>query len=81
LYATKQVKQEKCPLTKRDVNKDKKVRVKVAGVAVRFCCKNCQGRVAKTEKDAQIELVFNDEAFKKGFKFANKKGDKDKKAA
>ena len=81
LYATKQVKQEKCPLTKRDLNKDKKVNVKVAGVAVRFCCKNCQGKIAKIEKDKQIELVFNDEAFKKGFKFAKKKGDKEKKAA
>ncbi len=81
LYATKQVKQENCPLTKRELNVDKKVRVKVAGVAVRFCCKNCQGKVAKTEKDKQIVLVFNDEAFKKGFKFAKaKKGGKDKKA-
>ncbi len=75
LYATKQVKQVKCPLTKRDLNEDKKVRVRVAKVAVRFCCKNCQGKVAglKDKDKEQLELVFNDKAFDKAFKIIKKK--------
>lgn len=65
LFATGQFEQAKCPLAGRKLNPATKV--SVAGVNVAFCCKNCQGKVAKAEGDEQINLVFNNEAFKKGF--------------
>ncbi len=76
LVATKQYKQEKCPLSGGKLNPEAKV--KVAGTAVNFCCEKCQGAVAKAEGDKQLDMVFGDKAFKKAFVVA-KKGDKDKK--
>jgi YHS domain-containing protein len=63
LVATGQAKQAKCPLSGGKLNPEKTV--KVGGVEVQFCCENCQGKVAKTEGDAQHELVFSDAAFEK----------------
>lgn len=76
LFLTKQAKQEKCPLTGRDLNKDQKV--KVAGVEMTFCCPGCKGKVEKAEGDEQLKLVFNDKAFDKNFKLPKKKGEEDK---
>ncbi len=68
LVATKQAKQLKCPLSGQPTKEDKTVEVN--GVNVAFCCANCQGKVAKAEGDEQLELVFSDKAFEKGFEIA-----------
>lgn len=74
LVATKQVVQGACPLSGGKLNAD--ATVKVAGATVAFCCENCQGKVAKAEGDAQLELVFSDAAFTKA-KFAAPKKDQE----
>ncbi len=66
LVQTSQAKQEKCPLTGGDLNKD--ATVEVSGVKVTFCCNNCKGKVEKAKDDEKLELVFADKAFDKGFK-------------
>lgn len=68
LVQTGQYVQEKCPLSGGPLNPEKVV--KVGEVEVQFCCGNCQGKVAKAEGQAQVDLVFGDEAFEKGFKVA-----------
>lgn len=74
LVLSGQFKQVACPLTGGKVNPATKT--KVCGVDVCFCCKNCQGKVAKAEAEKQCEMVFI-----KGFDkaFALKKESKDKK--
>ena len=70
LVQTGQFKQVKCPLTGRDVNDNNKV--KVGSVTVGVCCGGCEGKVKKAEGKAQVELVFGDKAFKKGFTVVKK---------
>ena len=72
LVSTGQYEQKKCPLSGGPL----KTKSKVAGVKVRFCCKNCKKKVDNAEGDAQLTLVFSDGAFKKGFakKTEKKKG-------
>jgi YHS domain-containing protein len=70
LASTKQFKQTKCPLSGGKLDDSKTV--EVGGVKVAFCCENCQGKVAKTEGDAQKELVFGDKAFEKAFEIVKK---------
>ncbi len=65
LVASGQATQTKCPLSGGKLNPEKTATV--AGVEVKFCCENCQGKVAKAEGDEQAALVFSDAAFKKGF--------------
>jgi YHS domain-containing protein len=65
LVASKQYKQAKCPVAGRPCNPEHTVAV--AGLKVAFCCPNCKGKVAKAEGDAQLNLVFSDAAFAKGF--------------
>ena len=71
LVATKQYKEVKCPLSGQDLNPD--TAIDVAGVKVCFCCEKCQAKVAKAKGDEQINLVFSDDAFEKGFEVAKKK--------
>lgn len=71
LVQTSQAKQEKCPLSGGDLNKD--AVVTVSGVKVTFCCNNCKGKVEKAKADEQLELAFADKAFDKGFKVEKKK--------
>lgn len=79
-YATKanaqliqsgQAKQVKCPLSGGKLNPDTKV--SVAGVDVQFCCNMCKGKVTAAKDDAQLALVFSNDAFKKGFEVAKEK--------
>jgi YHS domain-containing protein len=70
LVATKQAKLVKCPIAGKALNPATKI--DVAGVAVCFCCNGCKGKAVKAKGDAQIELIFNDEAFAKGFEVAKK---------
>ena len=65
LVQTKQFKQEKCPLSGGDCNKEQSV--KVANVNVRFCCEKCKGKVESAEADEKLEMIFAEAAFKKAF--------------
>jgi YHS domain-containing protein len=65
LVTTGQYKQVKCPLSGEAVNP--KAHIKVAGVTVEFCCNDCKGKVKEAKKGEKIDLVFSDDAFKKGF--------------
>jgi YHS domain-containing protein len=65
LVATGQAKEVKCPLTGRALNPA--TEVEVNGVKVAFCCNNCKGKVTKAAAAEQLELVFSDKAFAKGF--------------
>ena len=77
LVATKQFKQEKCPLTGGKAKKG--TEAKIAGVEVKFCCNNCQKKANSKKGDEQLELVFNDKSFKKAFVVAKKEKKKEKK--
>jgi hypothetical protein len=74
LALTKQATQGKCPLSGGKLNPD--TGVDVAGVSVTFCCNMCKGKVAKATGDEQLELVFSDTAFGKGFEVKKDKKDK-----
>jgi hypothetical protein len=65
LVASGQAKQVKCPLSGGKLNPEAKVTV--ASTEVQFCCNNCKGKVAAAKGDEQLNLVFSDAAFKKGF--------------
>jgi YHS domain-containing protein len=71
LYATGQAKLVKCPLAGRELNKE--TAIDVAGTKVCFCCNNCKAKATKAEGDAQIDLIFGDAAFEKGFEIVKKK--------
>ena len=51
---------------------DPETTVEVAGVKVNFCCGNCQKAAASKKGDEQVELIFNDKSFEKGFEIAKK---------
>jgi hypothetical protein len=76
LVATKQYKQKACPLTGGKLNPT--TAIKVGAVKVAFCCNNCKGKAEKASGDDQLQLVFSDKAFKKGFEVAKKKAAKKK---
>ncbi|REJ72058.1 MAG: hypothetical protein DWQ34_15195 [Planctomycetota bacterium] len=65
LVFTEQAEQKKCPLTGGKLNED--TTIDVAGVDVNFCCNNCKGKAKAKEGDEQVEFLFNDKAFEKGF--------------
>lgn len=71
LVATGQAKQTKCPFTGRALNQEQTV--KLGNVTVAFCCGNCKGKAAKAQGDEQLTLIFNDEAFAKGFQVGQAK--------
>lgn len=70
LVSTDQAKEIKCPLTGKDLNTA--TAIKVDGTEVCFCCNNCKGSVSKLTGDEQIEKVFGDKAFEKGFEVTKK---------
>jgi YHS domain-containing protein len=56
LVLSGQFKQVGCPLSGGKLNPSTKI--KVCGIDVCFCCKNCQGKVAKADAQKQCEMVF-----------------------
>jgi hypothetical protein len=46
---------------------DTATKITVEGVNVCFCCTDCQGQAKAAKGAAQINAVFNNKAFKKGF--------------
>ena len=77
LVLTKQAKLVKCPIAGRKLNPATKI--EVAGAAVCFCCNNCKGKVANADEKEQLELVFSDKAFEKGFEVSKKESEEKKK--
>jgi YHS domain-containing protein len=65
LVATGQAKQIKCPFTGGKVKDG--TEIEVAGAKVGFCCMNCKGKAEKASGNEQVEAVFGDKAFAKGF--------------
>lgn len=74
LVVTGQAKVVKCPLSGGKLNDDTKLTIGDASVT--FCCNMCKGKVEKASADEQLELVFSDKAFEKGFEV--KKAEKKK---
>jgi len=70
LFATGQATEVKCPLSGGKLNPD--AAVEIGGTKVAFCCENCQGKAKEAKGDAQVELVFSDTAFAKGFEIKKK---------
>ena len=68
LVATGQAKQVKCPFTGGKINEA--TAIEVNGVKVAFCCEKCQGKAK--ESSEQVDLIFNDKAFEKGFEVSKK---------
>lgn len=64
LVATKQYKQEVCPMSGGKLNEE--TAIEIGGVKVAFCCNNCKGKAEKAKGDEQIDLVFGKDAFEKG---------------
>ena len=65
LVATGQAKEVKCPIAGKDLNPA--TAIDVAGTKVAFCCNGCKGKALAAKGDEQLNLVFSDDAFKKGF--------------
>ena len=71
LVSTGQAEQIACPITGGKINPDKKA--EVAGVAVNFCCGNCEGKVKSADEKTAMTLVFSEKAFGKGFEVKSDK--------
>lgn len=71
LVQTGQFKEVKCPFSGQDLNPATKI--KVGDVDVCFCCDKCKAKTEAAKGDEQLDLVFNDKAFEKGFKAVEKK--------
>ncbi|MFO1093487.1 MAG: hypothetical protein U0992_09270 [Planctomycetaceae bacterium] len=71
LVVTGQYKETKCPLSGGKLNTE--TAIDVSGTKVCFCCNNCKGKVEAKTGNEQLEMVFNDTAFGKGFEAAKKK--------
>ena len=70
LVVTDQAKEVKCPFTGKPLNPA--TEIDVQGAEVQFCCNICKGKAEKAKGDEQINLIFSDEAFKKGFEVTKK---------
>jgi len=77
LVATGQYVQTSCPFSGGKLNDEAKV--KVGGVELKMCCGSCVKKVNGAKDDAEkAELVFNKDAFKKGFTAKSKVKTEDK---
>jgi len=70
LVSTGQFVQKGCPMSGGKVNPE--TEITLCGAKVAFCCKKCQGKVAKAEGDSKLDLVFGAKAFQKGFEIKKK---------
>jgi hypothetical protein len=71
LVASGQAKQKACPFSGKELNPE--TAAKVGDVQVCYCCNGCKGKVAKAKPEEQIELVFSQAAFEKGFAIKKEK--------
>ncbi|MEW4490379.1 hypothetical protein AB1L42_20000 [Thalassoglobus sp. JC818] len=65
IVVTKQAKQVKCPISGQPLNPE--MMTAVSDVKVEFCCDKCLAKVKGAEGEKQLQLVFSDAAFQKGF--------------
>ncbi|MGF1579789.1 MAG: hypothetical protein ACFCD0_10535 [Gemmataceae bacterium] len=65
LVMTGQAVQKKCPYSGRGLNPETKI--SIAGADVCFCCNNCKGKTVDAKLRKQINMIFNNKSFKKGF--------------
>lgn len=65
LVATGQVVQLSCPFSGESVSDDEAA--EVAGVEIKFCCEHCKSKVTQADEASQLEMVFGDNGFKKGY--------------
>ncbi|TWT39919.1 hypothetical protein KOR42_50410 [Thalassoglobus neptunius] len=65
VVVTKQAKQVKCPISGQPLNPE--MATPVSDVKVEFCCDKCLAKVKAAEGEKQLQLVFSDAAFQKGF--------------
>ena len=84
LVATKQAKQQACPLSGQKLKDGTEVEVGYAEVKVAFCCPNCQKKANATKdadneaEDKLVALIFADEEkFAKAFKIGEEKEEKE----
>ena len=70
LVVTGQAKQKACPLSGGKLNPE--TLAKVGDVKLCYCCGGCKGKVAKAKPEEQIQLVFSQAAFEKGFAIKKK---------
>ena len=64
LVATKQYKQQACPISGAKL--DDSTAIEVRGTKVAFCCTKCKGKVEAAKGDEQLDMVFGEKAFEKG---------------
>jgi YHS domain-containing protein len=65
LVASGQVKQIACPFSGGDLAEDQST--EVAGISVKYCCKNCKAKMESSNAAQQLEFVFGKKGFEKGF--------------
>lgn len=65
LVATAQAIQSKCPIC-GEKHQDK-LSMEIGGAKVHFCTEACQKKVAAQKGPKQLEMLFNNSAFEKGF--------------
>lgn len=65
LVQTGQAHQTMCPISGHECDADQSLEVN--GVTVCFCCENCLGAAEGAEGDEQLEMLFGQEAFEKGY--------------
>jgi hypothetical protein len=71
LVATRQAKQERCPMTGDTF--DPAISAEVAGVVVRFANEGACATVRNADEAQRVNLVFGDSAFRKAFRIVEKK--------
>jgi hypothetical protein len=79
LVSTGQFVQKGCPFSGGKVNKE--TEISLNDVKVGFCCKGCQGKVAKAKPEEQLEMLFSNKAFKKAYALKKAPAKKKEKAA
>ena len=71
LVVSGQAKQKACPFSGKELNPE--TVTKVGDVKVCYCCNGCKGKAGKLAGAEQIDLIFADKAFEKGFAKVEKK--------
>jgi hypothetical protein len=65
LFASGQYVQKGCPFSGGKVNAEQ--HCAVGGADIQFCCPNCRGKAESVSDEDRLKLLFNDDAFEKGF--------------
>jgi YHS domain-containing protein len=66
LVKTGQAQQVACPFSGGPLKDDQST--EVGGVTVNYCCDNCKSKMENADEAQQLEMVFGEKGFAKGFK-------------